>query len=757
VIPWSILMLTRSGSKREIVHYLSSLVPKYSFSRQEACGLSGFQCTSELSNNKILNASNFENNPELRLLLDSLRSIVVYVDRWCTVQHGNTQALRWCSLDSIQGISFIELAGNWDNPFERQREIMQVMRSGRSTWRSLEHSFENGREVWYHVDKIPIRNRHGVINGTLLIIDDVTDNVQQEKALKESEARYRAFVSNSADAIWRYDIKPAIDTRTSLAEQANQILRRAELVECNDKLVSLFQATEAKELLGSPLYLNSAIVNKHDIREFVENGYRLESIEFAGVNKKGERILLETSAVGVVEKGFLVRFWGTSRDITEQKRYLDRMEYLANHDSLTSLPNRVLLYRRIEEALSKRQSHQMYALLLIDLDRFKEINDTLGHLAGDKVLRQLGPRFQAELGELPGVIARLGGDEFAIFLTNIRSAEEAVEMGQRFLGAICQVFEIDGFRTEIGASIGVAIAPDQARDVTTLMRYADIAMYHAKTRLKGVSIYDPDIDSHSPVRLELMGALGRAIRENQMRLHFQPKVRVCDNQVYGFESLLRWEHPDLGFVPPGEFMPIAETSNVIYPLTVWVLEETVKQCAQWVQLGYKISVAMNLSARNLLDDRIVSELRRVLREYQLSGEHLEMEITESMIMSDPQRSELALERISALGVKLSVDDFGTGYSSLAYLKRLPVQSLKIDSAFVQGMLQDEHDEIIVHSTIQLAHNLGLKVVAEGVESEDIYRRLSELGCDSAQGYYIARPMDGQNAESWLRKGSWAGV
>lgn len=698
--------------------------------------------------------SNFEDNPELLLLLDSMRPMVIYVDRWGNVKHGNIRAQQWRMPEPVKGISFVEFAANWESPYERQREVMQVIRTGRSMWQSLERCFERGKESWFQVDKIPTRDVTGAVSGALLIIDNVTEHIFQDRALKESDTRYRAFIKNSSDGIWRYDLKPAVDINLPVDEQVRLILRRAELVECNDRLAKLFHLESKDTLIGSPLYTKGAIIKKHDIQDFVHNNYRLECSEFAGSNKEDEGVLLETSAVGEIENGFLVRFWGTSRDITEQKRYLDKMEFLATHDALTSLPNRVMLYRQMEKALQVRQDHQRFALLLIDLDRFKEINDTLGHLAGDKVLKQLGPRFESELGKVPGVVARLGGDEFAVFLSNIRNAQQAVVMAHRFLDTICHVFELDGFRTEISASIGVVIAPDQAQDVTTLMRYADIAMYHAKTRLKGVSVYDPEFDSHSPFRLEVIGALGRAIRENQLCLHFQPKVCLRTNRVYGFESLLRWQHPELGFVPSSEFIPIAEMSSVIYPLTAWVLEETVKQCSIWVKQGYSISIAMNLSVRNLLDDRIVGDLRRLLEEYNLPGEHLEMEITESMIMSDPKRAEHALRRISALGVKLSVDDFGTGYSSLAYLKRLPVQCLKIDCAFIRGMMDDEQDEIIVNSTIQLAHNLGLTVVAEGVENDATYGHLKSLGCDCAQGFFVAHPMDKSATERWLQNGQW---
>ncbi len=707
-----------------------------------------------LKQETYLDADNLGGNSELRLLLNSLRSSVIYFDRWCVVRYANMQACQWQKTPSLLGKSFIDLAKGWDNPYERHRELMQVIRSGEACWKSEECCFSDGQEFWYQVDKIPTRDNSGDVDGVLLILQDTSEHVIQNKALRESETRYRALVKNSADALWHYEIRPPVNTTLPYAEQARLIYRRAHLAECNKKLADLFGFESTKELIGLPLYVKRSMVSKEEVESFVKNHYRLEGAELSALNSKGEHLLLETSAIGEVDNGMLLRFWGSSRDITEHKQYLDRMEYLANHDSLTSLPNRIYLYRRIEETLSSRKGDQKCALLLMDLDRFKEINDTLGHLTGDKVLKEIGPRLESELGELPGVVARLGGDEFAIFLSNIRNPQQAVVMAHRFLDAICQMFELDGIHTEISASIGVSISPDQAQDVTTMMRYADVAMYHAKRRLKGVSLYDPNYDSHSPFRLELMGALGRAIRENELHLHYQPKIQISEDCVYGFEALLRWEHPQLGSVPPSDFIPIAEMSNVIYPLSVWVMEETIKQCAQWREQGLSVTVAMNLSARNLMDERVVDDLKRLLNEYQLEGQYLEMEITESMIMSDPKRAQIALEKINTLGVKLSIDDFGTGYSSLAYLKRLPVQTLKVDRTFVDGMLDDEHDEIIVHSTIQLAHNLGLSVVAEGVENVATYERLRELQCDAVQGYLFARPMDKDKAENWFKEGGW---
>lgn len=694
-------------------------------------------------------------NKELLLLLDSLRAIIFCIEKDLRVSLANRRAQEW--RENILDLGLKDILKGWDDVAARMEEYRRVLKNGQAILDSREKVIVGGEECFYSVDKIPACDEKGRVCGVMFVVTDITETILHAQQLQESEARYRAFIANSTDAIWRYDIFPPIDVSLSTEIQTEQMLKRALLVEANEKMARLFGVKNVKEVIGLPLHRNGSITNKSDIKSFIENEYKMEDLEFTRIDEHGRKTWLQSSAIGIIENGFLVRAWGTTRDITDKKRYLDRMQYLANHDPLTSLPNRSLLYRTIDETILSRKSDQKLALLLIDLDRFKEINDTLGHLAGDKVLKQIGPRLEMEMGEMPGMVARLGGDEFAIFLPNIRNAPQAAVMGHRFLDAIGQVFDVEGYHTEISASIGVAVYPDQAENTSELLRYADVAMYNAKTGLKGVEIYDPKLDPNSEKRLELVSALGRAIRENQFELAFQPKLRLTDYQLDGYEALLRWHHPEFGYIPPNEFVPLAESSNLIHLLTLWVLEHTVKQCAAWLTAGHKINIAMNLSPRNLMDERVVDELAKLLRVYKVPGNCLEMEITESMLMSDPTRARMALEKINELGVRLSIDDFGTGYSSLAYLKRLPVQMLKIDGSFIQGMQDDEQDKIIVNSTIQLAHNLGLKVVAECVETEDVFEELKRLGCDYVQGYYISKPMSAEDAEDWMRNLANAGT
>ncbi len=695
-----------------------------------------------------------ERNRELQLLLDTMREVVLYFDRFGTIKQANLFAQRWLGAREFYGQSFEQLLPNWDDAARRQRDLMRVMHTGVSVWGGRESVLLDQRLYWFNVDKIPTTDLSGQVNGLMLVLTDITDIVGKEKALQESEARYRAYIANSSDAIWRYDIYPPVDTRLCAEQQAQLIASRARLAECNLKLAQLYGYASIAEILGQPLHRNQSLATLGEIREFVVSGYRLGDKEFSLIKPDRERLHLQTNALGIVENGYLTRAWGTTRDVTDKRNYLERMEFLANHDALTQLPNRALLARRVEEVLVGNKLGTQMALLLIDLDRFKEINDTLGHARGDQMLKQLGNRLQLLFEGSQALVARLGGDEFAVFLPLVDGREEALSVAWSVSRAISVGFDLDGFCIEISASIGISLCPDQAKDLSTLMRFADVAMYYAKSHFRGVAFYNADFDSHSTKRLELMGALGRAIREDQLILHFQPKIDLVSHHVYGFEALVRWGHPELGLILPSEFIPLAEMSTVIYAVTSWVLEQSIKQCKNWRNAGYAMSVAVNLSARNLMDERIVADLRRMLIQYDVPGSALELEITESMIMQDPNRALGILERINQLGITLSIDDFGTGYSSLAYLKRLPVQALKIDYSFIRAMLDDKQDQIIVNSTIHLAHNLGLQVVAEGVETQEVYDELVALGCNSAQGFFMGHPMPAAASMQWLEQSIW---
>jgi len=429
-------------------------------------------------------------------------------------------------------------------------------------------------------------------------------------------------------------------------------------------------------------------------------------------------------------------------------RNMNELVSQAHHDALTGLSNRTLLHSTFEERVAGYKDYTA-ALLLLDLDRFKEINDTLGHYIGDRLLQQVGPRILSMIEDGTGLVCRLGGDEFTVLLDNVTDEGDVHAFGMSLRDNLRRPFYIDSMKLEIDVSIGIAIYPLDGDDSHALLRSADVAMYEAKRSGLGVMRYDHSCDKHTPERLALTAELGTAIRENQLCLHYQPKIDLQSGRIDGFESLVRWQHPVMGLLPPDKFIPLAEVSDAIHYLTRSVLELALAQQRAWRQAGHNYSVAVNLSARNLIDSRCVDFVEELLGKYGSEPGMLELEITETTLMFDPRGAAELLVRLSRLGVKLSIDDFGTGYSSLAYLRRMPIDSLKIDREFVSHMLHNEQDSIIVRSTIALAHNLNLKVIAEGVEDAATLNALREMGCDFAQGYHISRPDDWPSMQNRL--------
>ena len=422
-------------------------------------------------------------------------------------------------------------------------------------------------------------------------------------------------------------------------------------------------------------------------------------------------------------------------------RHVDGLEYLAHHDSLTGLPNRMFLHREFEQVVASRDAaHAGAALLLLDLDRFKEINDTLGHHVGDLLLQQIGPRLKSALADEAGIMCRLGGDEFALLLPNAGDPATAREVAQRLLTALRAPFLIDAMQLLMDASMGIAFYPADGGDSHAMLRSADVAMYEAKRKGGGIAIYDRSLDQNSPERLGMIADLNLAIRDRQLSLHYQPKLDLKTGKNAGFEALVRWQHPRLGLLYPESFLQLAELSETIHPLTDLVLDMAMTQLRQWRDAGVKCPLSVNLSARNLIDDRCLLTIRNLMREYRIEPGALEVEITETALMHDPEQAAERLDRIAALGVRISIDDYGTGYSSLGYLHRLPINALKIDRLFVTDMRNGVHDAIIVRSTIALAHSLGLIVVAEGVEDAQTQEMLLGMGCDQIQGFHLSRPL-----------------
>ena len=421
-------------------------------------------------------------------------------------------------------------------------------------------------------------------------------------------------------------------------------------------------------------------------------------------------------------------------------------ENRALHDVLTGLPNRALFQDRVDRALSAAQRDSSNpVVMLLDLDKFKEVNDTLGHHRGDELLKLVGPRIAGVLRS-SDTVARLGGDEFAVLLPTAPDAEAGAEVGQKILAALEEPFVVDDAELEVGASLGIACFPEHGEDVDTLMQRADMAMYVAKGGRHGHQLFDAAGGRPDP--LAVVGDLRRGMSDGELGVLYQPKVDLRTGEVRGAEALVRWEHPLRGLVLPDSFVGHAEHTGLIRPLTLHVLDTALEQARDWRRAGLDMTVAVNLSMRSLLDRALIEDVGALLGKWDVPAQVLELELTESTIMADPQRAREILDALHELGVGLSIDDFGTGYSSLGKLKQLPVDEIKIDRSFVVGMASDHSDATIVRSTIDLARNLGLRVVAEGIEDRRVCDQLARLGCDLGQGYYFSRPLDGTTLAAW---------
>lgn len=436
-----------------------------------------------------------------------------------------------------------------------------------------------------------------------------------------------------------------------------------------------------------------------------------------------------------------------ARNLGEQS---DKLEYQAYHDALTKLPNRKKLFEYIDGRLQRRsdkKDNTPFTLLLLDLDRFKEINDSLGHKCGDSLLKELSERLLGLLSH-DDLVARLGGDEFAIVLKSSDTVGKAEAIALRVRAIIQTHFEMEGLRLLVDASVGIAMYPTHGQDSSTLVRRADVAMYHAKKTGTGIEVYDDGYDTNTPERLALISELPKAIKENELVLHYQPKISVSDRKMIGVEALVRWQHPLHGMIPPDDFIPIVELGDAIHGLSDWVINQALRDCRTWRDRGIYIDMAINVSTPNIQDADFVDRLEVMLEKHSIKPENIQLEITESIIMADTNRALETISKLDSMGVTISIDDFGTGYSSLAYLKSIPVDELKIDKSFVMDMEENDNDAVIVRSTIDLSHNLGLKVTAEGVETEESLKLLHILDCDYAQGFHICRPIPAEEIMQW---------
>jgi diguanylate cyclase (GGDEF)-like protein/PAS domain S-box-containing protein len=594
-------------------------------------------------------------------------------------------------------------------------------------YRIITHS---GLERWVSATASPLHDDDGNQTGGVLVLRDMAQWREAQAALRESEERYRRLVESCPDPI--------------------VVVCDGTVVYANAAAAELAGTDTPEQLFGRSMLEFIPDVPDHAMARLHEAA-TLESASLAqereAVRVTGERIQIESTTMPITYGG-RPAIQAVLRDITERKRAEAALAYQATHDALTGLPNRVLLIDRLEQALAAAtRDGTPLSLLLMDLDRFKEVNDTLGHHAGDLLLQQVAMRLRGAVRQ-SDTIARLGGDEFAIILPGADAAK-VVGVVETLLGRLHAPFTIELQPVVIGASIGVVVAPDHGSDADTLMRRADVAMYAAKRNGSGLAMYRPEIDRNTPSRLSLIGELRHAIEAGELVLHYQPKLDLATGAVAGVEALVRWMHPMRGMISPDQFIPVAEHAGLIEPLTRWVLRSALVQANAWRRMGQEIPVAVNLSMRSLHDQALPNTIADLLSVTRTRPSQLVLEITESSLMIDLPQTQAILARLREMGIRIAIDDFGTGHSSLAYLKRLPVDEIKIDRSFVQDMVTDTTDCVIVRATIELAHSLGLRVVAEGVEDEPTQTLLARLGCDEAQGFHLGRPLPGHALSQWL--------
>jgi len=524
----------------------------------------------------------------------------------------------------------------------------------------------------------------------------------------------------------------------------------------NERFCSIFGRTN-DDLLGNTLMVLGIVERQQAIFDALLQHvfeHRPFEAEVTARRKNGTELELELQLVPIEDGGQLTHWVTFARDITETKSQVVMLRHQAMHDSLTDLPNRMMLFDRLEQAIDRaREQRTVVALLVMDLDRFKEVNDTFGHHFGDVLLRQVAFRLRNQLG-VNDTVARLGGDEFAIVLPDAADANGAATSARNILNTLQQPFVVEAQVLEVGASIGIALYPLHGTDARMLLRRADVAMYAAKQGQGGYAFHREDHEPRSAESLSLVVEMRHAIERNEFELYYQPKLHLRSGLVTRAEVLIRWNHPQRGLLPPSVFIPIAERTGLIRPMTDWLLDRAMQQCRAWQDEGVPLHVAVNISAKSLLEQTLPSKVNAVLTKWGVDPRFLKIEITESSIMADPAHALAILSMLQSMGVRLSVDDFGTGYSSLTHLRELPIDEIKIDKSFVSGMNGSDADAAIVRTVIDLAHNLGKQVCAEGVEDEATWARLREMGCDLAQGYWISKPLSAREMLQWLVSTSW---
>ena len=621
-------------------------------------------------------------------------------------------------------------------------EYVDVLTGRRSDY-NLEHRVRANDGTWKWIrsrGRVVQRDAHGRAVRLAGINEDLTGRKEAEERVNRSDSRFRSLLALSSDWYWEQDANLKF---TEVAGTDN----------ARDRL-------DVARVLGETSFDQGHGLSEADLARYkslVAARQPFKDITQTVRDVDGEWRFISFSGEPVFDgAGGFAGYRGIARDVTHTRRAEERIRRLAHFDELTGLPNRTMFMHTLQRAFSLAQRRgKQFALFFIDLDRFKNINDSLGHEAGDRLLQDVARRLRNNLRE-SDTVARLGGDEFVVLVEDCADPRELNAIAQNILNAVGRPYTLSGREYHVTGSIGISTYPADGLDPASLLKNADIAMYLAKDRGKNnFQFYSAQQNAHSFERLALESALRHALERREFVLHYQPKIDMRTNRIIGVEALLRWNHPDLGVVAPNQFIPLAEETGLIVPIGRWVLRTACAQSAAWRSDGLPgVRIAVNLSARQFSDDALIADIGDALAEAALAPEGLELEITESMVMQNPERAVSTLSRLRELGISVSIDDFGTGYSSLGYLKRFPIDNVKIDRSFIKDLPHDSDDAAITRAVIAMAQSLRIRVVAEGVETREQLEFLREHECDECQGYFVSRPLPPSEfallARTWTR-------
>ena len=664
----------------------------------------------------------------LRLLADNVPALIAYYSidgERC--QFANTAYAKTYSRDStsILGKSVQEIIG--DEAYAAIKPHIDIVMAGKTVNYERPLVFPNGEPGIIDVTLIPHQSRDGLPQGAFVLINNITRHHEAERAIRESEERLRKFSDATNEGII--------------------FIENGVIIDCNEAIARMVRLSVG-ELIGRKNVDFVAADSREIVAENIRSGFE-RPYEVTLVRADGTEFAAELVGKDMVDRGKVVRMTAI-RDISDRKQAEARIQFMAHHDTLTHLPNRALLMDRLQVILAgARRQQTLVGVMFIDLDNFKTINDSLGHYAGDELLKRVAGRLQSCLRGAD-MVGRLGGDEFLVVIPDLARAEDIAPVAEKIAEAIGEPFSLEEQVLSVSGSIGISVFPKDGETPETLIRNADAAMYLAKERGRSnFQFFLPSLNKSAFQALAMESGIRKAIRQLEFLLHYQPEVEGKSGKVNSLEALIRWKHPELGLLGPDQFISVAEHRGLIMPIGRWVINEAIRQAREWADKGIRIPIAVNLSAIQFKQKDLVEDIAARLSEHGVSGEMLELELTESLFMEDVTAMSKTLHRLKDLGISLAVDDFGTGYSSLSYLKKYPIDKIKIDRSFIRDIPVDPDDVAITLAIISLAESLGLDCVAEGVETAVQAVFLEKHRCRLIQGYLIARPLNAVDMLHWL--------